>query len=732
MRMKLRASIVLAVVVGLMIPVSVSSLLTLGQREQSMAQRLSSDHRRLTEILTLGMQEPLWNLSHDAGRPLFESLLGDERVAAIFVRDKKFGSFLSQEHPERRKGRQFRLDRDVVYNNNVIGYVTVEMDSGQLDAEIARDRQAFVLTVLGQLLLSLVLIVALLQVRLLVPLRRLMNESQRLARRDLGEPFVWRRDDELGNLGASLESTRQALQALFDEIETKNRELEKDIERRALTEKELKRHREHLEELVKERTAELTIAKERAEVANKAKSTFLASMSHELRTPLNAILGYAQILKRDKKLDERQAAGLNTIQQSGEHLLTLITDLLDLSKIEAGKFELFNNSVDLHAFLTVITDIIRVKAEQKGLIFNYQPAPDMPQAVLVDEKRLRQVLLNLLGNAVKFTDAGQVNLYVSVAAAEAGRTRLRFDVHDTGVGMQQDQFETIFQPFEQVGDVQHRFGGTGLGLSISRQLVRLMGSDIRVSSQFGLGSVFSFELTVPLADAAIAARPPRRRLSGYQGPVKKLLIVDDVEANRAMLADLLSGLGFAILEAADGQEGLEQAQAAWPHLILMDIMMPVMDGLEATRRIRRNPDLMQVPIIAVSASATPEDLEDSMAAGANAFMTKPIDQDDLLLQIGRFLGLVWIEDQGRAQPEAETPGESSGPLLAPPPEELEVLYDLALAGNMRDIRRHAAHIATLGAQYQPFADKLSLLAKGYQSKAIVEMVEQYVQRRQEP
>ena len=194
-----------------------------------------------------------------------------------------------------------------------------------------------------------------------------------------------------------------------------------------------------------------------------------------------------------------------------------------------------------------------------------------------------------------------------------------------------------------------------------------------------------------------------------------------------MLADLLSSLGFAILEASDGKEGLEQAEAAWPHLILMDIMMPVMDGLDATRRIRRNPDLLLVPIIAVSASAALEDQEGSLAAGANAFMTKPIDQDILLQHIGRLLGLVWIEELA-VTPAAVEP-ESAGPLLVPPQEELEILYELALAGNMRDIRQHATHIAALSEQYAPFADKLNQLAKAYQSKAIVELVEEYVERR---
>ncbi len=481
-----------------------------------------------------------------------------------------------------------------------------------------------------------------------------------------------------------------------------------------------------LEAKVEARTKALQAAKQEAEHATRAKSDFLANMSHELRTPLNAILGYTQIFKHDKNLEERQITGLHTIEQSGTHLLTLINDLLDLSKIEAGKFELYVSPVDLRDFLTVIANIMRVKAKEKRLLFRVEIDSNLPSVGLIDEKRLRQVLLNLLGNAVKFTDSGHVTLRVRQLAGNTTSARLSIEIEDTGVGMSEDQLGSLFRPFEQVGDKARRLSGTGLGLSISRQLVQLMNSEINVRSQVGQGSVFSFELAITVDDMQIAAPVPIQRATGYEGLRKKILIVDEVAANRAMLRDLLIGLGFETCEAADGQEALDKAQAIRPDMVLMDIIMPVMNGLEATRRMRQIPDLQHMPIIILSASVTPEELKKSLAAGANAFLTKPIEHVQLLQLMGLQLGLKWIVDSsGEA---CVTRAKRTQELIVPPLEEMKILYKFALVGNMRSLVQHAAHIVTLDERYRPFADKVTQLAKTYQSKAVLVLVKDHMEQ----
>jgi PAS domain S-box-containing protein len=459
-------------------------------------------------------------------------------------------------------------------------------------------------------------------------------------------------------------------------------------------------------------------ARRAAEAANRAKSVFLANMSHELRTPLNAILGYAQILRHDSTLSERQRSGLNIVEQSGEHLLTLINDILDIAKIEAGRLELVANETILAKSLRTICDIIRIKAAQKGLAFTCNLAPDLPFAVCVDEKRLRQVLLNLLSNAVRFTDHGEICLNVEFSPSR----RLRFEVKDTGIGIDKNHWETIFQPFEQAADMKHRTGGTGLGLAISRQLVRLMGGDIHVDSRVGEGSRFWFELDVPLVEAQACAECAGHAATGYGGARRRILVVDDAAGNRSALADALSPLGFDVYEAPCGDPGQEAAQRLRPDLILMDLTASGTSGLEALRGLRRQPDLVDVPIIAFSAATSGSDAAASLEAGANAFLPKPVDFGSLLTEIALLLEIEWTYDRAIGETDV------SEPMLVPPVEQMETLHYLARLGNMRDIVYRAEQIVEQDERYRPFANRLRVLAEGYQSKAVLNLIERYLEQ----
>ncbi|MGZ8158490.1 MAG: PAS domain S-box protein [Methylobacter sp.] len=482
-----------------------------------------------------------------------------------------------------------------------------------------------------------------------------------------------------------------------------------------------------------------------AERLAKLRSEFMARMSHELRTPLNGIMGYAQILLRENRGDERQSAMLNVIQQSGEYLLNLINDILDFAKIEAGKQELTLSDIQLPCFLRNLASIITIKAEQKGLVFVCDIAADVPAGIRADETRLRQVLLNLLSNAVKYTERGQISLRVTLlesntvdlsntkpspegahvltsTALELGR--LRFEVQDSGTGIDTGQLETIFQAFEQSGDWHRRTGGTGLGLPISRELVRMMDSDIHVSSRVNEGSTFWFELDAPVVEASEDILVAEHAVAGYQGLRRRVLVVDDVNENRILLIDILSRLGFETFEATNGRECLDSVETQMPDLILLDMVMPEMDGLETARRLRSLPGFKQTPIIAVSASASGTDVAEAMKAGVNVFLSKPIDIKRLMAQLAVLLKLDWI--YALSETGASVQQRLNEPLVVPPLEEMKILYRLAQEGSMRDIIGQAAYLGELDDRYRPFAEQLHSLAKGYQSKAILDLVERHI------
>jgi signal transduction histidine kinase/ActR/RegA family two-component response regulator len=583
-----------------------------------------------------------------------------------------------------------------------VGHVTVQVDAGVLAAAVLARAG---LTVLFDILKNTGLALAVMVVfyytlsRPLAALSRALAEAQQLR--------------TATSLHAQL--GRHADREMHALLAAANRFLENQVEART---EALRQQNGQLQRL----NAEVQAARAEAESATQAKSQFLANMSHELRTPLNAILGYAQILDRDGGLTERQRRGITTIERSGSHLLALINDVLDLSRIEAAKFTLEPQPVMLAAFIDGIGDIIRVKAEEKLLRFVCAVDPELPAAVLCDEKRLRQVLLNLLGNAVKFTQSGQVSLRVQHCPHDdAGATRLRFTVQDSGVGMTAEELTRIFQPFEQAGDVARRASGTGLGLAISAQIVALMGGRIDVHSVPDQGSRFWFELVLPLADG-IAAPHAAPVITGYEGARRSVLLIDDQDGNRAMLSDLLEGLGFVTWEAVDGQSGLDSMRRDVPDLVITDIAMPGIDGLELIRTVRSDPALRSLPIIAVSASISLAGEAASLEAGATAFLPKPIDQPALLERIGDCLRLRWTTGVAAAPAGAPT----DAPMLAPPPADIEQLYALAMTGNMRSIHRFATELGARDARYRPFAARLQALADGYQSRAILALAQHHL------
>ncbi len=473
-------------------------------------------------------------------------------------------------------------------------------------------------------------------------------------------------------------------------------------------------------------------AKISADAASYAKSEFMANMSHELRTPLNGILGYTQIIQNSPNLSKKEQRGIEIIHRCGKHLLTLINDILDFTKIESHQIKLHSSDFHFPSFLQGIVEICRVKTEQKGLSFIYLTPENLPSGINIDKRRLRQVLINLLSNAIKFTEKGCVTLQVEVLEIKKERfsetVRLLFHIEDTGIGMKPEVIDKIFSPFEQLGTTKNKSEGTGLGLALSQKIIEMMNSTIQVKSELEMGSVFQFEIECPIAEDWTETSSITRtgRIVGYIGEKKQILIVDDRWENRSLFINLLSTIGFDLIEAENGQDGLEKAIKHQPDLIISDIKMPIMHGWRMLHEIRKLEQFKNTLFFFCSVSTSDSENQKAIKAGANYFLNKPVKSNELYRILAKQLNLTWrysVEENIKPMPSKRPPKNK---IIIPPISELTMLLEFAKQGKIKGIQEELYRIAEIDKKYQQFVSELDSFAQSFNINKIRQFLQEHI------